>query len=101
MLFAFSANAVLAPFFYFFGGNAAAVFDVILDLAHAQIERVVAADLLAVGLVIGGGGSAIVGLVFVLDVVTALRIHSKAHPSHCQHYESFHVLPCLAHVSRD
>ena len=80
MLFSFSANAVLTPFFNFFGGNAAAVFDVILDLAHAQIEHVVAADLLTMGLVIGGVGSAIVGLVFVLDVVTALRVRCKTHP---------------------
>ena len=80
MLFAFSANAVLAPFFNFFSGDAAAVFDVILDLAHAQVEHVVAADLLTMRLVIGGGGAAIVGLIFVLDVIAALRIRCKTHP---------------------
>ena len=41
------ADAVLTSFLDFVRGNAAAIFSVVLDLAHAQIEQIVATNFLA------------------------------------------------------
>jgi len=47
----YSANAVLASFVYFVDSDAAAILEVVLYLATAQIEQIIAADILTINLV--------------------------------------------------
>jgi hypothetical protein len=68
-----SANTVLTSFLNFVGGDTTAILHVVLNLAHAQIEQIVATYFLAIGFVIGINGAAVIGFVFVFDVVATLR----------------------------
>jgi hypothetical protein len=69
-----STNAVFTSLLDFVCGDAAAVFDVVFDFAHAQIKQIIATNLLAISLVVGIDRATVIGLVFVLDVVAALCV---------------------------
>ena len=77
MLF-FLANAVLTSLFNFVGSNTTTVFDVVLNLAHAQVKQIITSYLLAMRFVVRIDCPAITGFVFILDVVAALRVCRNA-----------------------
>jgi hypothetical protein len=76
-----SAHTVLTPFLNFVSGDATAILFIVFNLAHAQIKQVVAAYFLTMRFVIGIYSAAVVGFVFVLDVIACLRSdqHRQGH----------------------
>jgi hypothetical protein len=94
MLFAFSANAVFTSFLDFVSGDAAAIFDVVFNFSHTQVEQIIASNFLAIRFVIGVECTTVIGFVFVLDVVATLRgcPHRQQHrQANANFYECFHA----------
>lgn len=72
MLF-FLADTVLTSLLNLVSCDTTTVFDVVLDLAHTQIQQVVTANFLTKRFVIRVNCTAVVGLVFIFNVITSLR----------------------------